>query len=154
VLYFLANQTQIGWVYVIGAGLIGLLVLASFYNWGMLKSVRATRSLRNLLADSGRSDSALANQGKDHEHLAGSDFVLPNFHEDDTLEVRLHFRLRGLRPALPVHGIEHCPFAPTAAQEQTFFSRACSKTGRFHSAIRLKRNAGDYSPFQIFLCTL
>jgi uncharacterized protein (DUF58 family) len=77
--------------------------------------------MRSLVADSAKPDSASANHKKDHEQLAGSDFGLLVFHEDDPLEVTLRFRLRGLRPVLLVYGIEQCPFAPTADQEQTFF---------------------------------
>lgn len=121
VLYFLANQTQVGWVYVIAAGLVGLLVLAFIYSRGVLKPVRASRSTRNLAAAPSRPDLALANQAKNRERLAGSDFVLPTFHEDDPLEVTLRFNHRSLRPALLVHGLERCPFAPPADRDQSFF---------------------------------
>lgn len=45
VLYFFANQTQIGWIYVMSALMAGVVVAAWFLGWGSLKPVKAERQI-------------------------------------------------------------------------------------------------------------
>jgi len=45
VLYFFANQTQIGWIYVMSALMAGVVVAAWFLGWGSLKQVKAEREI-------------------------------------------------------------------------------------------------------------
>ena len=58
-LYFLANQTQVGWIYVITAGLVAILLVAFCYAWGMLKLIRLRRTFRNLSASPGPNGSRI-----------------------------------------------------------------------------------------------
>jgi uncharacterized protein (DUF58 family) len=111
ILYFLANQTQVGWIYIITDGIIGLLIVAALYSWGMLAGIRASRELRPVSADSVEPESQ-----PDKVELTS-----PSFHEDDPIEISLHFRQTGLRPALLVGGLEQCPFAPAEDAIQPFF---------------------------------
>lgn len=111
ILYFLANQTQVGWIYIITDGIIGLLIVAALYSWGMLTGIRASRELRPVSAEPAEPDS----QTDEFE------LTPPSFHEDDPIEISLHFQHTGLRPALLVGGLEQCPFAPVGDVVQPFF---------------------------------
>ncbi|MBE7549704.1 MAG: DUF58 domain-containing protein [Anaerolineales bacterium] len=121
ILYFLANQTQVGWVYIFTDMLIGLLVVAAFYSWGSLNTLQVSRSLRP--ESSVSSDSSLETQFSDRTIDGPDEFDLAplSIHEDDPIEVTLQFQHTGLRPALLVGGLEQCPFAPAAEQAQPFF---------------------------------
>jgi len=106
-LYFLANQTQVGWIYVMTAGILALLVVNFFYTRGMLIRLDVQRTFRNL------ADDALP---PDETGLA-----LSSFFEDDPLEVTLQFQCAGVRPAFLIHADEYCPFAPPDEQSQPAF---------------------------------
>jgi uncharacterized protein (DUF58 family) len=123
-LYFLANQTQVGWVYIITDGIIGLLIVAFLYSLGGLTPLRATRVLRNLSAI--RSSPAPSSQSKRERGANGDevdnlDVALPSFHEDDAIQVTLQFHNPSFRPAFLVSGDEFCPFAPANDQSQPWF---------------------------------
>jgi hypothetical protein len=47
-LYLLANQTQVGWVYIMSNGLAGLLIVTFFYSLGMLNAVYIERTWHRL----------------------------------------------------------------------------------------------------------
>ncbi|NET74395.1 MAG: DUF58 domain-containing protein [Sphaerospermopsis sp. SIO1G2] len=51
VLYFFANQTQVGWLYVIAALLVGLVLTARYFNRRMLADVQMTRHIEPETAD-------------------------------------------------------------------------------------------------------
>ncbi|MDX1521961.1 MAG: DUF58 domain-containing protein, partial [Anaerolineae bacterium] len=103
VLYLFANQTQVGWIYVISAAIIGLLAVAFLYGQ-RLHTVQATRYFYS-----------------DADQDPAADFNLPAFHEDDPVEVVLRIENRGLLPAFLMSGEERCPFAPPTEQDQPFF---------------------------------
>jgi uncharacterized protein (DUF58 family) len=106
-LYLLANQTQVGWVYVMSNALTGLLLVAFFYTRGMLKSIQLRRTFQNLSTQPHlRQDSLLENL---------------DFFEDDPIEVTLHFSRSSIKPAFLVGGQEYCPLAPPGEQNQPFF---------------------------------
>lgn len=109
-LYFLANQTQVGWIYVITDGIVGLLIVTFLYSRGMLKAVQAQRTLHSPSPNP---------DGKNGGETP--DFNLPTFYEDDPIEVSLQFNNIGFRPAFLVNGHERCPFAPPADQAQPLF---------------------------------
>ena len=44
-LYFFANQTQVGWLYVIAALLVGLVLTARYFNRRMLRDIHITREI-------------------------------------------------------------------------------------------------------------
>ena len=119
--YFLANQTQVGWVYVLSSGLLGLLVAVYFYSRGLLRGLRVSRLFRNLAPD--RADVTSweypVPTGPDPRIDPG--LIIPDFHEDDPVEVTLQFRQAGIRPAFLISGEETCPFALPTDQHQPFF---------------------------------
>ncbi len=135
ILYLLANQSQVGWLYVITDGLVGLLIVAFFYSRGMLNSIEAKRTFQypqghtlpttNLQSPREASNYQLpiSNYSLSPKlHAADdSDFAPPTFHEDDPIQVSLHFRQTGLRPAWQIGGLESCPFAPPDDQAQPLF---------------------------------
>lgn len=122
-LYFLANQTQVGWLYIMADGLAGLLLVAFFYARGMLKPVRVERTFRNLASNASPVPDP-AKAGTVQTAPAGApqfDLMPPTFYEDDPIEVTLRFSHTGLRPVFLSGGTETCPFAPPADQVQPFF---------------------------------
>jgi hypothetical protein len=114
-LYFLANQTQVGWVYLMSDGLLGLLIVTFFYTGGMLGGIQVNRLFRNL-------SPVLTQPAAPVDPAADSlDVTPPAFYEEDPIETILQFQQTGLRPALLVSGEEFCPFAPPADQGQPLF---------------------------------
>lgn len=120
-LYFLANQTQVGWLYVMTAGIVGLLLAAFFYSRGMLKPILIDRTFRR--PDSARTNGRLPDPAETYN----PELAPPAWREDDPLEVPLQASHTGWRPALLVHGAETCPCAPPAEQDQPFFIPSLSK---------------------------
>ncbi|MCB0208280.1 MAG: DUF58 domain-containing protein [Anaerolineae bacterium] len=106
-LYLLANQTQVGWLYLMSNSLIGLLLVDYFYGRRILHGVRFSRSFRPPSVDSDQISNPLAE--------------IVDFFEDDPIEVTLQAEQTGLRPAFLISGHEKCPFAPPAEQNQSFF---------------------------------
>lgn len=100
-LYFLANQTQVGWLYLMSNALVGLLGIAWLYSWGMLRPLQGARHVQ-----------PAAGGGE------GEDGV---FHEENAVEVALELRNPAARAMVSVRGREPCPFAPPDEQAQLFF---------------------------------
>ncbi len=115
VLYFLANQTQVGWIYVFVATIVGLLLVSFVTERGLLKSIRVERTLRNTSA----SPPEGASVSPDDD--LGAALAQASFYEDDPLEVTLRFQRRGMWPIFALSGQEMCPCAPPAEQTQPFF---------------------------------
>ena len=78
ILYFLANQTQVGWIYIFTDALIGLLIVAALYSWGMLNSIQANRVLHPVSPETIEPTAEAAGQ-----EATELDLSLPAFHEDD-----------------------------------------------------------------------
>ncbi len=57
ILYFFANQTQVGWLYVISALLIGIVLTARFFNRRMLRDLQVTRTFKQDTAELREGDS-------------------------------------------------------------------------------------------------
>lgn len=91
VFWFFANQTQIGWLYIISAILAGVLLASWILNLGTVKQLSAER---RLLLDS---DEAL--------------------HENDTIRINLTLKNSGRLPASHLALIENCPLAPPDSEE-------------------------------------
>ena len=81
-LYFFANQTQIGWLYVMSALLLGIVAAAWLVSLGMLGRVEGERSLS---AD--------------------------EIYEGDQVTVSLRLAQRRAAPALQIRSVEVCPLA-------------------------------------------
>jgi uncharacterized protein (DUF58 family) len=116
-LYLLANQTQVGWVYIMSNGLAGLLIVTFFYSLGMLNAVYIERTWHRL------SDQPETRFFRKTGFLSDDETSLEpaDFYEDDPIEVVLHVSQPNLKPAFLIAGREHCPFAPPAEQAQPFF---------------------------------
>ena len=128
-LYFIANQTQVGWVYIMVNGLVSLLLVTLLFSIGMLKSIQGRRTFRNLSQD-GSVSTALFQNGQQNQASSNSDddlLKLPDFFEDDPIEVTLQLKHQRLKPAFLVWGQEICPFAPPDEQRLPFFAPSLFK---------------------------
>jgi hypothetical protein len=125
VLYILANQTQVGWTYIMSNVLIGLVLVTFVYGLGMLKPIEIWPVVHNLSPRPAQTTLPFAQreqaQAPDHSQLDQLAWQSAEFYEDDPVEVTLQFNHKGLRPAFLVGGQAYCPFAPEAEQTQTFF---------------------------------
>ena len=92
VFWFFANQTQIGWLYIVSAILGGIVIAAWFLNRGTLKRLSGER-----------------------QPLLDSDADL---HEGDEIRIRLTLKNTGQLPASHLALIEHCPLAPPDSEER------------------------------------
>lgn len=101
--YFLANQTQVGWLYLISNGLLGLLLVAWLYGLRALRPLRGSRGL------------AKGGAGE------GDPLDPPAFHEEDPLTVTLELHNPAARALFALQGTERCPVAPPREEEQPFF---------------------------------
>lgn len=114
-LYGLANQTQVGWIYIISDGLVGVILAAYLYSWWGLNSLQITRQFKKPSAESSIEPT-------------NSSFFQPDkaitFHEDDPIEISLQYTQMGLRPLYFLQGDEICPFTPLDAQNQSLFISA------------------------------
>lgn len=97
VLYFFANQTQVGWLYVLAAIAAGLWLAAWPIPRRMLRSLSLTR------------------------HLNGQDASDLELYAGDAVSIDLEFKNAARFPALQIRGLEICPLAPSADRAQNFF---------------------------------
>src|SRR5689334_9452468 len=97
VLYFFANQTQVGWLYVLAAIAAGLWLAAWPIPRRMLRGLALTRRLN------GQSASEL------------------ELHAGDSVTIELELKNTTRFPSLQVRGLEICPLAPSADRTQNFF---------------------------------
>lgn len=91
VLYFFANQTQVGWLYVMSALLAGTVLAAWWLGRGSLRHISADRTV-----------------GRDGTQSAPYDAEL---YEGEAVAVGLTLRNTGRANAALVRAAEHCPFA-------------------------------------------
>lgn len=91
VFWFFANQTQIGWLYIVSAILAGVLFSAWLLNLGTLKRLSGERHLLLALDD--------------------------KLHESDIIRINLTLKNSGQLPASHLALIENCPLAPPDSEE-------------------------------------
>lgn len=97
-LYFFANQTQVGWLYVLCALTVGLWLGARFLPRRMLRGLSLTRRINGT-------------------HLPTE----LELHAHQPLTVELDIRNTSRLPALQIRGGEVCPLAPATERDQSFF---------------------------------
>lgn len=90
VLYLFANQTQVGWLYVMSALMAGTVLAAWFLSRGMLKGIRAERKIGQV-----------------------------EMHEGDTVSINLGLH-KGRGAASQIRLEEKCPLAAPESPERTF----------------------------------
>ena len=100
--YFVASQTQIGWLYLFDAVIWGILLLSAFIPWYSLRSLSVERQV------------LLPRVGFRNLPLDGP-------LEDDTVEVRLRVTSRGRFLRYFVSLLEECPFDRPAERRKAFF---------------------------------
>jgi len=114
-LYSLANQTQVGWIYIISDGLVGVILAAYIYSWWGLNTLQITRQFNKPSAELHTKPTDPTRRQLNHTIL---------FHEDDPIEVSLQCTQTGFRPLYFLQGDEICPFAPPNERNQPFFITA------------------------------
>lgn len=97
-LYFFANQTQVGWLYVLCALTVGLWLGARFFPRRMLNGLTLTRRINGA-------------------HLPTE----LELYENQPLTIELEIKNSSRLPALQIRGGEVCPLAPVADRDQAFF---------------------------------
>lgn len=120
-LYLLANQTQVGWVYIISEAFVGLILAAWVYSWNVLKGIGGQRTM---------SATDVIEENLDLE--TEPDLRLPTFYEDDPVTVTLTLRNSHFKPAFLLYGQEMCPFAPPSAQILPLFVTTLYKNSPTH----------------------
>ncbi len=100
-IYFVATQTQIGWLYLLDAVIWSLLVLSAVLPWFSLRSLEIEREI--ILPAQGFSS-----------NLGGPV-------EDETVGLRLKLTNRGRVSKYFVTVVEDCPFEQAAKRRRTFF---------------------------------
>lgn len=115
-LYFLANQTQVGWVYIISNGIVGLLLATWLYGWGLLRQLDIRRTVLRLNASTHADWAAELNAP-----VADTNVAANALHENDAVQIKLRLTYGGYRPTFMLHGDDDCPFAPEEEQSQRFF---------------------------------
>ncbi len=99
VLYFFANQTQVGWLYVMSALLAGTVLAAWWLGRGILRHISADRTV-------------------------GRDGISPyetELYEGDTVTVGLTLHNTGRASAALIRAAEHCPLMPSESAPLQLF---------------------------------
>lgn len=127
--YFLASQTQIGWLYLFDAMIWSLLVLSAILSWYSLRSLQIERQV--LLSPSALNQSQLGGPL-----------------EDETIEVRLKVTNNGRLARHFIKVLEDCPFDQPEKRRRVFllasikprsvtafsYTATCYRRGYYHSA--------------------
>ncbi len=90
-LYFFANQTQVGWLYVMAALMAGIVLAAGFLNRRVLRKITGQRQIG-----------------------IGPDLEL---YEEDALEITLTLRNHRSFSAAQIQTTEHCPLAAPGSEQ-------------------------------------
>lgn len=129
-LYFFANQTQIGWLYVMSALLAGTVLAAWWLGRNILRHITADRTV-------------------------GQDGILPNdaeLYESDTVTVGLTLRNTGRASAALVRAAEHCPLMPSDAPSLQLFIPSLPANGSVrldYEVIIDRRGLHEFPPLKL-----
>lgn len=125
VFYFFANQTQVGWLYVVTALLCGVLLAAWFFNRGALKSLKALRQIEKASDD---------------------------LHEGDEVVISLQLNNEASLPRAHLALLETCPLAPPDSPEfeQRMFIPSLHESLRFeYKTIVHRRGLQIFPPLKL-----
>lgn len=130
VLYFFANQTQVGWLYVMAAALAGLIPAAWTMNRAALRGIEGEREVARSEDDPSSdltdADAAARANGQGTRRASsrradgvpGVDRMPDGIHEGDSVTIRLRLSA-GRRSAAQVRLTETCPLSAPDAPERT-----------------------------------
>ncbi len=107
VLYFFANQTQVGWLYIMSALLAGAVLAAWWLGRGALRHISVDRNV-------------------------GRDVISPNaeeLYEGDAVTVGLTLRNTGRASAALIRAAEHCPLMPAESPPLQLFIPSLPASG-------------------------
>ena len=102
--YMFANQTQIGWLYVIAGLLVGLVIAAGLLNRGAARGIRVERLLR-------------AGQGAENAQPGNSLQGVSDLYEGDPVTLTLTFAREAALPAVQVSATHLCPLADPDSED-------------------------------------
>ncbi len=125
-LYFFANQTQIGWLYVMSTLLLAVLPVAFIFNRRTLRGLAATRTLST-----------------------GADAEL---YEGDPLSIHLTLHNRRLLTAVQLRTTERCPLAPPAERARHIFVPSLPGAGAVtldYEVLAWQRGLHEFPPLDI-----
>ena len=142
VVYLLAGQTQIGWLYLFDAVIWSLVLLSAIIPWWSLKPLRIKRRVRVHHPSKGRLEQAVPT-------------------EDDTVEIELRVENRGRLARYFVKVLEECPLEEPGKGSRTFllptvkpgsdlafsYTATCYKRGRYASATAVLETSGPLGLF-------
>jgi uncharacterized protein (DUF58 family) len=133
-LYLVANQTQVGWVYIMVDLLAALLLAAFLFSRGGLRGLSVQRGFGG------------------QNPPPADDLSPPDFFEDDPISVTVTISQTGRRPVFMLAGADTCPFAPPADRQQTFFIPTLFKHGpatlQYHTTCH-QRGVFSFSPLHL-----
>mgnify|MGYP001594543927 CR=1 FL=1 len=113
-LYLFANQTQVGWIYIMSAIVAGVLAASWWLNRRTLRGITASRVFS---AQKQNTDIAKKNQ-RSSGNSASSAFngLDQDLHEGDEINIQLTLRNTNRSTASLVRAAESCPFAAPSAE--------------------------------------
>lgn len=128
ILYFFANQTQVGWLYIMSALILGVVVTAWFLNRGALRRLDVSRSV--------------------------GDEPGAAFHEGDDIAVALTLKNHRRTPAPHVRALEQCPLAAPGSPQRSMklFTTAIRRRSEvtFHYDVTVdRRGLHEYPPITL-----
>ncbi|MCU0496078.1 MAG: DUF58 domain-containing protein [Anaerolineae bacterium] len=121
ILYLFANQTQVGWLYVMSAVLFGLLIVSWILNRGAVSGITLERRIEPT-----------------------------DLYEDEASTVEITLRLAGRMPSVQLNVWENCPIAPPEEREKHLFIPILNEKISFtYTVINDRRGVHTFTPIKV-----